>query len=254
MDEKCKKYWRPCMPCPTGRAPSSSSDCIAPSTFSDNTNESPGKRGIAFGGAPHASEHSVTSTPVPRLDVPGPLMKTVRDPALSLNALSGIDPSGPLMVEVPVVLNNSTFTSVQALAGWRIGFAHQYLGAGEAEATCHSAAFLQALKTLRSAGALLVPVESHRSDAANQFTLQTRNEIDACVSEHRLDAVVSESSSAAFHSACKSGYPGLCESLVDGTKLWFYGARWAGDRLMALVQVYRQLLQQAVLMPTSERE
>lgn len=254
MDEKFRKYWRPCVPCPTGRAPSLSSGCIAPSTLSDNTNESLGKRGIAFGAVPRAYEHLVTGTSLPRLDVPGPLMKTVRDPALSLNALSGIDPSGPVMVEVPLVLNNSTFASVQTLAGWRIGFAQRYVGAGEAEAICHSAAFLQALNTLRSAGALLVPVESHRSDAANQFTLQTRNEIDACVSEHRLDAVVSESSSAAFHGACKSGYPGMCESMVDGTNLWFYGARWAGDRLMALVQVYRQLLQQTVLMPTSERE
>lgn len=254
MDEKFRKYWRPCVPCPTGSASSLSSDCIAPATLSDTTNQKSGQRGIAFGSAPRASEHSEAGVSLPRLDVPGPLMKTVRDPALTLNALSGIDPPGPVMVEVPLVLNNSTFTSVHLLAGWRIGFAHRYVGAGEAEVLCHSAAFLQALNALRSAGALLVPVDAHRGDIANQFTLNARNEIDACVSEHCLDVVVSESNSAAFHDACWSGYPGLCESLLDGTNLWFYGARWAGDRLMALVHVYRQLLQQTVLMPTSERE
>ena len=254
MDEKFRKYWRPCVPYPTGRTSSLASDCIAPAALSDTTNQSPGQRGIAFGSEPRASEHSGVGISLPWLDVPGPLMKTVRDPSLSLNALSGIDPSEPVMVEVPLVLNNSTFTAVHLLAGWRIGFAHRYVGAGEAELLCHSAAVLQALNTLRSAGALLVPVDSHRRDEAYQFTLQTRNEIDACVSEHRLDAVVSDSNSAAFHDACASGYPGLCESLRDGSKLWFYGARWAGDRLMALVHVYRQLLQQTVCMPTSERE
>lgn len=254
MEEKCRKYWRPCVPCPTGRAPSLSPDCAAPLTLSDTASETSSKGAIAFGTAPRVPERRGDGAFPPRLDVPGPLMKTVRDPALSLNALSGIDPSGPVMVEVPLVLNNSTFTAVQTLAGWRIGFAHRYVGPGEAEAICHSAAFLQALDTLRSAGALLVPVDSHRCDDANQFGLQAHNEIDACVSEHRLDAVVSDSTSAAFHGACRSGYPGLCESLADGTMLWFYGARWAGDRLMALVHVYRQLLQQAVLMPTPEGE
>lgn len=254
MDEKCRKYWRPCVPFPTGHASSLSSDCAASVTLSDTARETSSKGAIGFGIASHVPERPGNVAFPPRLDVPGPMMKTVRDPALSLIALSGIDPSGPVMVEVPLVLNNTTFTAVQTLAGWRIGFAHRYVGAGEAEAICHSAVFLQALDTLRSAGALLVPVDAHRGDDANQFSLQARNEIDACVSEHRLDAVVSDSASAAFHGACKSGYPGLCESLVDGTMLWFYCARWAGDRLMALVRVYRQLLQQAVLMPTPEGE
>ncbi|WP_167496742.1 hypothetical protein [Pseudomonas kairouanensis] len=172
-------------------------------------------------------------------------MKTVRDPALSLNALSGSDPSGPVMVEVPLVSNNSTLAALHLLAGWRIGFAHRSVGVEAPEVLCHSAAFLQALNLLRSAGALLVPVDACRGDDASHFTLQARNEIEACVSEHCLDAVVSESNSTAFHAACTSGSPGVCESLTDGSLLWFYGARWAGDRLMALVHIYRQLLQQA---------
>lgn len=252
MDEKCRKFSRTCVPCPTGRTASLPSDCMPAPTLSEITSESPSKGGIAFGPAPRVSEHSAgAGIPLPRFDVPGPMMKTVRDPALSLNALSGIDPSGPVMVEVPLVLNNSTFTSVQALTGWRVGFAHRYVDAGGAEAVCHSAAFLQALNTLRLAGALLVPLDAHRSDEAHQFTLNTRNEIDARVSEHRLDALVCESQSAAFHGACRSGYPALCESLEDGTTLWFYGALWAGDRVVALVKVYRQLLQQTVLLPTT---
>ena len=254
MDEKCRKYSRTCVPCPTGRAASSPSDCMPAPTLSDTTIESPGKGGIAFGTAPRVSEQSVAGTPLPRSDVPGPLMKTMRDPALSLNALSGIDPSGPVMVEVPLVLNNSTFTAVQTLAGWRIGYAQRYVGVGESGAIDHSEAFLQALNTLRSASAVLVPLDLNRSEEINQFTLNTRNEIDVCVSEHRLDALVSESQSAAFHGACRSGYPALCESLGGEAKLWFYGAPWAGDRVMALVQVYRQLLQQAELLPTTECE
>lgn len=251
MDEKCRKFLRTCVPCPTGRTSSLPSDCTPAATLSDTRNESPSKGGIAFGPAPCVSGHSGAVTPLPRFDVPGPMMKTVRDPALSLNALSGIDPSGPVMVQVPLVLNNSTFTCVRTLAGWRIGFAHRYRDAGDGVTISHSAAFLQALNTLRSAGALLVPLDAQRSDDANQFTVNTRNEIDACVSEHRLDALVSESQSTAFHGACRSGYPALSESLEDGTTLWFYGALWAGDRVIALVQVYRQLLQHAEWLPTT---
>jgi hypothetical protein len=171
-----------------------------------------------------------------------------------LIALSGIDPSGPLMAEVPPVLNNSPFTRTQVLVGWRIGFANRYVGPGASEAVDHSPAFLQALDTLRSAGAQLVALDALRGDRANPFVACTRNEIDERVGEHSLDALVSESKSAAFHGACASGYPGVYELLEGGTKLWFYGARWAGDRLLVLVRFYRRLLKDSVWMPTSSSE
>lgn len=191
-------------------------------------------RSIAFGAA-----HLPGGVPMPRLDVPGPFMRTVRDPAWSLSALSGVDPSGPVMVEVPLVLNNSTFTAAPALSGWRVGFADRYLDEVRSTPIMHSSAFLHALETLRTAGAELVPVPAQQPDAAAHFSLHTLNEIDQRVTEHRLDVLVSEGQSAAFHAACRSGYPSLCEPMAAGGQLWFYGARWARDALAALVQGYR---------------
>lgn len=242
MDEKYRKDWYPCVPRPKGLASSLSSDCFALGAAPDVATSTPGK--VAFGSSTGACEHSQVEGAPPRLDVPGPMMKTVRDPALLLSALSGVDPSGPVMVEVPLVMNNSAFTRIATLAGWRIGFANRYVGASDT--VDHGAAFLQALKILRSAGALLVPLDTQRVDLANQFTLSTRNEIDECVSEHHLDAIVCESNSTAFHGARDSSCPGVFETLEDGTQLWFYTARWAADRLSVLVGVYRQLLQQSV--------
>jgi len=103
----------------------------------------------------------------------------------------------------------------------------------------HSASFLEALGFLRQAGAQLVAVPAERADDGLRFTLHSRNEIDERVSEHRLDALVSESHSAAFHAACWSGYPSLGEPLGDGVTLWFYGAQWSKDSLKVLVQGYR---------------
>lgn len=243
MDEKYRKDWRPCVPGPKGLRSSLSSDCLPWSSAPDVENKSPAKGGITFGSSPGASEHAQGGVPSPRVDVPGPMMKTVRDPALLLTALSGVDPSGPVMVEVPLVLNNSAFTRSQELAGWRIGFANRYVGASDMLE--HSAAFVQALNILRSAGALLVPLDAQRVDLANQFTLGTRNEIDERVGEYHLDAIVCESKNTAFHGACESGSAGMCELLEGGTMLWFYAARWAGERLRVLVGIYRQLLQQS---------
>lgn len=240
MDEKCKKYWPPCPPFSAGRASLLFPACMPSATLACTDHESPGKGGITFGPSPDCSAHPRTGVPLPRFDVPGPLMRTLRDPALSLCALSGVEPSEPVMVEVPLVQNNKPSTRAEALVGWRIGFSHRDLGAAVSDA------FLQALDTLRSAGALLVPVDVPPHDEASQFSVRTHDQIDMCVIENRLDALVSDSNSAAFHAACALGHPKLGEPLGDGSTIWFYGARWAGDRLTVLVQGFRQLLQRPV--------
>lgn len=176
------------------------------------------------------------------------MMKTVRDPSLSLIALSGVDPAGPVMVAVPPVMENNAAKSVPVLADWRIGFADQYLRNGVRETVEHSSGFLQALEVLKDAGAEVVPVQAQLPDAAAYFTLASSNQIDERVSEHRLDALVSDGQSPAFHGFCKTGYPGVCQLFNDdlnGTKvvLWFYGARWARDSLSALVRIYQQAMQ-----------
>ncbi|KTC50591.1 hypothetical protein AO262_22190 [Pseudomonas fluorescens ABAC62] len=145
------------------------------------------------------------------------------------------------MVEVPLVQNDSTFAIVNVLAGRRIGFAERYEHRGNCEAIAHRAPFLRALALLRQAGAILLPVSAQRVDGSLQFDLHTRNEIDDLMNEHRLDALLSDSESTAFHGACWSGYPRLGESLGEGTTLWFYGARWSMDSLAALVQAYRSI-------------
>ncbi|WP_305955590.1 hypothetical protein [Pseudomonas sp. KBW05] len=144
------------------------------------------------------------------------------------------------MVEVPLVLNNTSFTATQMLAGWRIGFVGRYVRGGHAEPVEHSSALRRAFDTLRQAGAQLVAVDAQRADDSVEFTLQVINEIDDLVTRHRLDALVSDDLSNAFHDACLSGYPSLCEPLEEGVQLRFYGARWSRDSLAALVQAYRQ--------------
>ena len=251
MEDKFKKYWRPCVPCPTGQALLSGATCLPPIPPIDAPSSSAG--GITFGAAAHAPEPARAGVPTPRFDVPGPLMKTVRDPALSLIALSGVDPSGPVMVEVPLVLNNSAFTPVQVLTGWRIGYAGRYVRGDEYEPAEHSASFARALDKLRQAGAQLVAVDAQQVDDSLQFSVQSHNEIDRHVTENRLDALVSEGRSAAFHAACRSGYLGLFEPLEEGNRLWFYSAHWMRDHLRELVQSYRLLLQDHATLPPTPR-
>lgn len=208
--------------------------------------------GIEFDpGVGHAA-HSVVLAYSPRFDIPGPMMRTVRDPALSLTALSGVDPVGPVMVEVPPIRDNSALKSPLALVGWRIGFADEYVRGEVRETVEHGLSFRQALEVLRIAGAQLVPVPAKLPDDALYFTLESSNEIDECVTEHRLDALVSDGQSTAFHASCKAGYPGICVTFgedASGTSvvLWFYGARWARDSLSALVRGYQQALRQSTL-------
>lgn len=194
---------------------------------------SPG--GIVFG-----AEQPNGRAFIPGYNAVAPLISPLRDSALSLVALSGIDPTEPVMVEVPLVMNNTTFTATKVLAGWRIGVAQRYVRGVHFEPVEHSPALRRAFHILRQAGAQLVPVDARREDSTLQFTL-LRNEIDDLVIEHRLDALVSDDQSAAFHRACISGYPSHCEPLGDGAMLWFYGTRRSRDALLALLLAYRQV-------------
>lgn len=236
MESDCRKSLRRGVLCPAAHSPTTLGEpagvASAPGhSPSDATSPS----GIAFGAASHAQLTLEGRVPIPGYDAPGLPLKPLRDPSLSLIALSGVDPSGPVMVEVPVVQNNSAFTADQGLGGRRIGFAERFVLGLQHEPIEHSRFFLAALGILRRAGAQLVPVPAHRAND----TLRSRNEIDELVHEYRLDALVSDSQSAAFHGACWSGYPRLAETLEDGATLWFYGARWSKDSLSALAQGYR---------------
>lgn len=239
MDIKCKKLWLAGLPCPSEHPPAALQE---PATRAQPPSDDASLRGINFGTDPRADLHAKAGVPIPGYDAPALPLKPLRDPSLSLVALSGVDPSGEVKVEVPLVQNNSIHSSDQALAGRRVGFAELLVQGNRREPIEHRAAFLQALITLRQAGAQLVPVPAQWCDTRLQFNLHTRNEIDEHISDYRLDALVSDSRTAAFHAACWSGYPGLGEHLEEGATLWFYGARWAGDSLAALVREYRNLL------------
>jgi Asp-tRNA(Asn)/Glu-tRNA(Gln) amidotransferase A subunit family amidase len=150
------------------------------------------------GGFFFGAEQPMARTLIPGHNAIAPPIVPLRDPALSLVALSGIDPAEPAMGEVPFVMNNTAFTATEVLSGWRIGFAERYVRGVYYEPVEHSAALLRAFHILRQAGAQLVPVDARREDPTLQFTLQ-RNEIDDLVIKHRLDALVSDGQSAAFH-------------------------------------------------------
>jgi hypothetical protein len=235
MEDKCRKNWSQGMPCRPGQLlPSSAEPSALPPTSLSPPTDSVSPRGIAFDVDTHPHGQPGGGLLIPGYNAPGVPIKPLRDPSLSLIALSGVEPEGPVMVEVPLVQNNSSFTTVQSLPGWRVGFANRYVRGGE-----HSAAFMHALKVLRRVGVQLVPVAAQRTDDAVQFSLHTRNEIDDHALTYRLDALVSDSHSTAFHAACWSGYPRLEEPLEGGGRLYFYGSRWSRDSLRALVQGYR---------------
>lgn len=237
MDSDCRKYWHLGLPCPPGHSLPIAGQAAGLGLDSTETRlNDTSPRSIVFD-----AQRPERAAPIPGYNALAPQIKTARDPALSLIALSGIDPTDPVMVEVPLVLNNTRFSDGQVLSGWRIGFAERYVHADRFEPLEHTAAFCQALDILRQAGAQLVPVEAQRGDESLQFTLQGRNEIDDLVTQHRLDALVSDGQSAAFHGACKSGYSSVCETLKDGTRLWMYGPRWSRDALPVLLLAYRQV-------------
>ncbi|NVZ52941.1 hypothetical protein HX792_21550 [Pseudomonas sp. B6002] len=236
MNEECKKYWRVGLACRPGQPLSSTMEHSLTTPGAHGlSGESVSPTAIAFG------VQAKGCVPIPGYDAPALPLKPPRDPSLSLIALSGVDPSGPVMVEVPLVQNNTTFTPSQTLADRRLGFADRWVRGHEYEPIQHSAAFLNALGILRRAGAQLVAVPAQRPDETLRVTQQTYNEIDAHVSEYRLDALVSDSHNAAFLTACWNGYPRVGEPLGEGQTLWFYGTRWSGDALVAVMQTYRRV-------------
>lgn len=240
MDIKCRKNLQLSMPCrfgpPLSVLPAMAGLTSAPSTPSTDT-ASPS--GIAFGAASGDDRHLSGGILIPGYNAPALPVKPMRDPSLSLVALSGIDPSGPVMVEVPLVQNNTTFTVDRRVTGLRVGVAQRYERGDDHPRIEHRALFVRALESLRLAGVERVHVPAQWADDTLKFNLRTRNEIDELFSQYRLDALVSDSQSAAFHEACLAGYPRLGEPLGDGTTLWFYGSRLSKDSLPNLVQGYR---------------
>ncbi|WP_455884013.1 hypothetical protein [Pseudomonas protegens] len=234
MDEKINKIWHGVLPFSVRP---SVPEPLETAALARVLEDSP--RGIEFGVNPRSDTPLKVGAPIPGYDAPALPLKPQRDPSLSLIALSGIDPTGEVMVEVPLVQNNTTFMPDKVLAGRRIGFAEHFVQGNRKLPIEYSRAFLGALGILRRAGAQLVPVPAQRVDETVQFNLRTRNEIDEHMSGYRLDALVSDSRTAAFHAACWSGYPVLSEPLEDGATLLFYGARWSKDSLTTLVREYR---------------
>lgn len=240
MDDNCKKYEKPGMVCLV-RAPApvlTDSTGLAPAPSHPPVDQA-SPRSIAFGSESRPKVSAEGRVPIPGYDAPALPMRATRDPSLSLISLSGIAPKRPVMVEVPPVQDNCTFTAPQALSCKRVGVADRYGHGDDHEPIEHRLPFMRALDTLCRAGIKLVPVPARRVDASLQFNLYTHNEIDELVNEYRLDALVSDSQSAAFHEACWAGYPQFGETLEDGATLWFYGARWSRDALAVLVQGYR---------------
>ncbi|SDR70257.1 hypothetical protein SAMN04490205_0065 [Pseudomonas trivialis] len=191
--------------------------------------------GIIFG-----DEHAEGTVFIPGYNAVAPMIRPARDPALSLVALSGIDPSEPVMVEVPLVLNNTTFTATPLLAGWRIGYVDRYVRGEHTEPAQQSPALCRAFDILRQAGAQWVAVDAQQADDSLHFSLRNRNEIDELMADYRLDAVVSDDRRAAFHGDSPSDYPRVCEVLEDGTQLWFFASRRSRASLSLLVRAFRQ--------------
>jgi hypothetical protein len=272
MDDKCRKVVSTVVPCLFGQSLSGEGSVPASCAPVKGKASEAATARLVFGS--HAGGAIVDSSPHPggldfgiagghagygpRFDIPGPMMRTVRDPALSLSALSGVDPEGPVMVEIPPVADAGHLRNTPSLAGSRIGFAREYVSGDVREALVHSAHFAHVLDVLRAAGAQLVPVHAHLADDRRYFTLDPGNEINDRITESRLDVLVSDSQSSAFHRTATAGNPRMCVltgTNADGawTSIWFYGAHWARDQVAALAQGCQQALSQSTR-PTTGSE
>lgn len=236
MESNCRKNWRLGLPCPPAQVPTEL-ECIAGQGHASGHSQTAkvNSGSIVFG-----AEHPAAPALIPGYNTLAPLIKTARDPALSLTALSGIEPTGQVMVEVPLVLNNTSFTASQVLSGWRIGYADRYVRGDHAEPVEHSSALRRAFEVLRQAGAQLIAVDVQRADDDPQSPMRPRNDIDDLVTRYRLDALMSDDLGTAFRRACRSGCASVSEPQEGGMKLWFFTARWSQDTLTTLVQAYRQ--------------
>lgn len=267
MDDKCRKLSPPVTPClfrPPVFVDSFAAPACAPTSAKVDEPgsarlvfacrgagaivDSPAHQGcLEFGAGRREARHSPQVEHGPRFDVPGPLMRSVRDPAFSLSALSGVDPEGPVMVQIPPVADPGPFRDTPLLTGSRIGFASEYVSGNVRQPIEHSVHFSHVLSVLRAAGAQLLPVHALLTDDTCHFTLDQRNEINDRVTEHRLDVLVSDARSRAFHRASAGGNPRVCVPIgIDAegiaSVVWFYGAHWAGDRWAVLVQDCQQVL------------
>ena len=92
-------------------------------------------------------------------DTAGPLARTVRDAAILLTVMSGVDPSDPVTASGPVdIPDYAASLSASALHGKRIGVLRNYWGAGDDPKA--EAVFDQAIQTLKASGAEIVdPIE-----------------------------------------------------------------------------------------------
>lgn len=191
-----------------------------------------------------------------RLDVPGPMMRSLRDPSLSLSALSGLDDaSPPIMVEPP----DREFTALpktQILSGRRIGFAKACRAASVVTRLEHCVSFLRVLDQLSAAGMHLIALEVSWSpgvlpdgtDAQSIDTLPPgfcTSSLNELLLEHRLDAWVCDARLDIFPGAIRDGYSHV--SVPTGSDIQglsfgvlFYGARWGEGPLKALVRDFQQ--------------
>lgn len=88
------------------------------------------------------------------LDTPGPMARTVRDCALLLDALTGMDPQDSSMHAIGRQSINDYFSSlnIDSLRGARLGVARQFFGFHESSESIYQSA----MKVLKQAGAILI--------------------------------------------------------------------------------------------------
>ncbi len=87
-------------------------------------------------------------------DTAGPMARTVRDAAMLLTAMTGIDPDDPATTEAEVHTDYSANLTADGLNGKRIGVIRSYHGAGSNPAV--DALYESAIDTLRGRGAEIV--------------------------------------------------------------------------------------------------
>lgn len=103
-------------------------------------------------------------------DTAGPMTRTVRDAALLLSALTGVDPDDAATAasEGHVAADYAATLDAASLKGARLGVARQYFGSG----TEVDALMERALEVLRAAGATLVDVQLPGMAEAEQLSYQ----------------------------------------------------------------------------------
>ncbi|BBP78922.1 amidase [Pseudomonas sp. Ost2] len=96
------------------------------------------------------------------LDSAGPITRSVRDAALMLNAMTGLDPKDPATSQVPVAKDYSALLKEDALKGKVIGYPSRFQSGSQAMEDHPQ--FARALAAMKEAGAQLVPVDLPHTD------------------------------------------------------------------------------------------